>query len=259
MVSQMTFEEAVDAYRAYLNARGDATDARISLLKFLDWTDQSDGQFGGNVRIVLAAADFSPEVTSTVLWLNEREVDITCVRLEPYWLNDTIVLDVQQIIPLPEAADFQIQIRQKQREARAAADHAIDRTRYDFVTATIRQSSLSKRDAVFAIVHYLFSSGVTPERIEEAVGRQIFESVEGPIQEGGLRAELASRRPNDAIYPKRFFTTGDQLFPSNGRTYALTNQWSKAALEALAEALQRAFPAVVFEIKPSSPPIGIET
>lgn len=254
MVSQMTFEEAVDTYKAYLSGREDATDARASLLDFLKWSEASDGQFGKDVRIFLAAADFSPEVTSTVIWLNERDVDITCVRLQPYRLNDTIVLDVQQIIPLPETADYQVRIRQRQREARVASDHASDRTRYDFVGANGRQSSLSKRDAVFAIVRYIFSSGVAPEEIEEAVGRQLFERVEGTTQEEGVKAELARRRPNDGIYPKRFFTSGEQLFSFGGCTYTLTNQWSRAALESLVGALRSAFPAVGFEIKPSTRP-----
>jgi hypothetical protein len=101
MVGQMTFDEAVETYKAYLSARGLTSDARISLLDFLGWVDQNDGLFAGDVRIVLAASDFSPEVTSTVLWLNERDVDITYVRLKPYRLGDVVVLDVQQIILFP--------------------------------------------------------------------------------------------------------------------------------------------------------------
>jgi len=29
-------------------------------------------------------ADFSVEITTTVLWLNKRGLDITCIRLKPY-------------------------------------------------------------------------------------------------------------------------------------------------------------------------------
>jgi hypothetical protein len=131
MVSQMTFDEAAETYMRYLLHRQREEDPRASLLEFLGWGDASDGRFGEDVRIVLAAADFSPEVTSTVLWLNQRDLDISCVRLQPYRLGESVLLDVQQIIPLPEATDYQVQIRQKQREARTAVEQSTDWTRYD--------------------------------------------------------------------------------------------------------------------------------
>jgi hypothetical protein len=257
MVSRMTFDEAVEAYRAYLMRRGSNVDARTALLGFLGWSDPSDGRFAEDVRIVLAAADFGPEVTSTVLWLNKRDVDITCVRLQPYALNDTILLDVQQIIPLPEEAVYQIQIRQKQREARVAADHAADRTRYDFATAETLQSSLSKRDVVLAIVRHIVSTGVTPEQVEAAAGRrEIFVSVEGNIEGERFKAELTSLRPGDSIFPKRYFTADDQLFHSNDRTYALTNQWTGATMETLAATLATRFPSAAFKVTPTLPTEG---
>ena len=131
MVSKMTFEEAIETYTQYLRQREQDLDARASLLQFLGWNEPADGRFAEDVRIVLAAADFSPEVTSTVLWLNERDLDIVCVRLQPYRLGESVVLDVQQIVPLPEAADYQVHIRQKLRETRAAAEQSLDSTRYD--------------------------------------------------------------------------------------------------------------------------------
>ncbi len=253
MVSRMTFEEAVEAYRDYLIKRQIVADPRTALLEFLHWAEPSDGRFADDVRIVLAATDFGPEVTSTVLWLNEREVDITCVRLQPYFIKDTIVIDVQQIIPLPEAADYQIQIRQKQREARVATDSAIDRTRYDFATKDTRLDSLSKRDAVLAVVRHLVSTGVTPEQIEAAAGRRIFVNVEGSIEGEPFRTELTGLRPGDPIFPKRYFTADDQLFHLNNRTYALTNQWTGATMEMLVATLAKRFPAAAFQVTPTPP------
>lgn len=50
-----------------------------------------------------------------MLWLRDREVDIRCVRLKPYRLEEgRVLLDVQPIIPLPETAEFQTQIGEKQ-------------------------------------------------------------------------------------------------------------------------------------------------
>jgi hypothetical protein len=117
----------------------------------------TEGRFGEDVRIVLAAADFSPEVTSTVLWLNQRDLDFARVRIQPYQLGASILLDVQQIIPLPEAADYQVQIRQKQREVRAAAEQATDWTRYDVQAASELHRTLYKREVMFVVCRFLWA------------------------------------------------------------------------------------------------------
>jgi hypothetical protein len=118
MVSALTFDRAVDVYRGYLQRNGSNEDPRTKLLEFLDWTSPEEEEFGQSIRIVLAAADFSKELTSSVMWLNDQGLDITCVRLKPYRYNSTTILDVQQVIPLPEAADYQIQLRQKEQQAK---------------------------------------------------------------------------------------------------------------------------------------------
>jgi hypothetical protein len=251
MVSQMTFEEAVETFRVYLNHRNRSEDPRATLLSFLGWRDTSDGRFGDDVRIVLAAADFSPEVTSTVLWLNERDLDITCVRIQPYRLNDSTLLDVQQIIPLPEAADYQVQIRQKQRETRAAAGQASDWTRYDVTTPQGVQHALYKREVVLSAVRQLSARGESLVDIEASSGRRLFETVDGNVDSSAFQAELMKRRPNDPQAAKRYFTRDDQLFRADGKTYALTTQWSKATMEAVLAALTAKYGDFGFQYRAS--------
>ena len=43
-----------------------------------------------------------------------------CVRLRPYRLATELILDVQQIIPLPEASDYQVRLREKAQRERVA-------------------------------------------------------------------------------------------------------------------------------------------
>jgi len=119
MVSTMTFERAVEVYAEYLTCRRSDLDARTSLLEFLEWEEPADGEFAPDVRIVLAAADFSKEVTTAVLWLNHRMLDIRCIRLTPYELEGRLLIDAQQIVPVPEAADYQIKIREKEQKERS--------------------------------------------------------------------------------------------------------------------------------------------
>lgn len=118
MVSTMTFERAVSVYAAYQAKRGMEHDAEASMLEFLNWEEPDDEMFAADVRIVLVSADFSRELTTAVMWLADRDIDIRCIRLKPYDQDGQILLDVQQIIPLPEAEEFQIQIREKERQER---------------------------------------------------------------------------------------------------------------------------------------------
>ena len=123
MVANMTFDRAVDTYQRYLDRSetDGAADARSGLLEFLDWDEPREDEFGQNVRIVLVAADFSKEMTTAVLWLNERDLDIRCVRLKPYIFDNQTLVDVQQVVPLPEAQEYMVRIREKAIEEREAA------------------------------------------------------------------------------------------------------------------------------------------
>jgi hypothetical protein len=75
----------------------------------------------------LIAANFRREVTSTVLWLRNHQIDIRCVRATPYKLNEEVLLNFEQIIPVPEAADFMIGISEKSAEARVNTDSDLAR------------------------------------------------------------------------------------------------------------------------------------
>ena len=119
MVSAMTFDRAVEAYREFLESNELEADPRQGILDFLEWAEPDEERFARDVRIVLASQDFSKEITSTVMWLNDKGLDIRCVRLATYKDEDQILLDARQVIPLPEATDYQVQISEKRRRAQS--------------------------------------------------------------------------------------------------------------------------------------------
>jgi hypothetical protein len=119
MVSAMTFERAEQIHAEFLARMAEpADDARARMLAFLGWDEPNEENFAPDVRIVLVSEDFGRELTTAVLWLCERGIDIRCVRLRPYLDGERRLIDVQQIIPLPEANEYQVQLRQKEQVSR---------------------------------------------------------------------------------------------------------------------------------------------
>ena len=56
-------------------------------------------------------------MTTSVLWLNDAGLDIRCVRLRVYRHEDELLIDVDQVIPLPEAQKYLVQVRDRVEES----------------------------------------------------------------------------------------------------------------------------------------------
>ncbi len=124
MVSAMDFEAVVKAYEKLLNdpkiseKHGTApAEARQKLLDFLDAASAEEVAVSSTPRLVLMSPGFSKEITTTVLWLNNQGLDIRCLEVKPYKLDDQLYLDVEQMIPLPSAEGYIIQIGEKAAKA----------------------------------------------------------------------------------------------------------------------------------------------
>lgn len=65
-----------------------------------------------------------------MLWLNQRDLDIRCIRVRPHADGGRVLLDVQQILPLPEVEEYQVRLREKavsERASRASQDSRSER------------------------------------------------------------------------------------------------------------------------------------
>lgn len=231
MVSTMTFDQAVDVFERYQRQVGKAEiDARSELLEFLGWDEPDHDQFAQDVKIVLASAEFSRELTTSVLWLIGRDIDIRCVRLQPYDLEGRVLVDVQQIIPLPEAAEYQVQVREKARKEREARTSGADFTRYDVSLGAKKYLAETKRRALYLVFRHLADSDLDPEELVKLCGRRAgraLYAVDDEVSHGEfLRlAEIATTAGGRKFRPTRFFCSDEELIRRNGRTFAFSNQW----------------------------------
>lgn len=248
MVSTMTFQQAVDVYRRYLEAIGQqGVDPQEQLLRFLEWPEPDEDNFNSDVRIILVSAEFSKELTSTVLWLNDHGLDIRCVRLLPYRHETRVLIDVQQIVPLPEAADYQIRVREKSEQRRVARQSSPDYRRFHLcVDGEPETQPLYKRGLIYQVVKAILGAGqTTPDDLASIVpdSRRWWVYTEGVLDPGSFIEAVSRQRSSEhrSFDHRRFFVAEGELFHVGNRTYALTNQWGTNTLPAV-DQLAAAFP-----------------
>lgn len=132
MVANMTFRQLVDTHQAYLDKRAQddgkptESDAESSVREHLGIVEEEEPVIHTEIpRIILASEGFSKELTTFIMWLNDSwlkqvELEIKCIRLVPHRMHyengKEILVETSQIVPLPEAGDYLIRIRERESE-----------------------------------------------------------------------------------------------------------------------------------------------
>lgn len=118
--SSLKTSEIINIFQSYLNSNSLNLNASNLICDFLEIKDVDEINLnaGSSQRMILVSANFRKEVTSTILWLISKGVDAQCMRVTPYSLDDKLFLDINQIIPTPEAQDYMIGMSSKSSEER---------------------------------------------------------------------------------------------------------------------------------------------
>lgn len=244
MVSTMTFDQLADTYERHLRhaAPDEATDARRRLADFLEDVGGEDTVLERRVRILLVSGGFDTQITTTVLWLNDiYGLNITCIRLTPYRVEDRLLLDVQQVIPLPEAEGLMVRLRERESAARAATGGGgADWTPYIIKTPTGSSPPLRKRRAVLALVHALHDAGVAAATMEEVIPGSRFLAVAGTLSEAELADAFIEKYSRAEGNERRWFL--DEPIHDGEQTWVLSKMWGTNTVPTL-DALLRLAPA----------------
>lgn len=114
--SNLTHKQIAKIYQDYLNKSGKEEDAEQNLNDFLgEDFYEFPVNHGMTQRIILVAANFRPEVTSTVLWLLNHQVQIQCFKATPFSLGEEQFLNLEQLIPTKDTEELMIGIADKAR------------------------------------------------------------------------------------------------------------------------------------------------
>ena len=141
--STLTKGEIVQIYQTYLDRWSEGANAVSNLCGFLDVEELDDVVLnaGNDQRLVLIAANFRKEVTATVLWLLGHRVRVQCFQVVPHTFGEDIFIDIRQIIPTPEQADYMIGMAEKDSEEKSVQRTKTRRhkLRYEFWIKTLEQ------------------------------------------------------------------------------------------------------------------------
>ena len=113
MISTITIDKMVPYYKAYIKkTTGQEIDNPRQIIEEFVSNDEFE-EFSDKPRIILCSEGFGTELTTTVLWLNNMGLDISCITITPYSVAPNIIIVPKKVIPLPGARDYFVQIREK--------------------------------------------------------------------------------------------------------------------------------------------------
>ncbi|MEX0739811.1 MAG: endonuclease NucS domain-containing protein [Pseudohongiella sp.] len=241
MISTLTFKDAVEIFAEYASTES-AVQAEEEILSFLGWDEPSEDDFGNDVRIVLASGEFSIELTTTVLWLNEKGLDIRCIRMKPYRSNSELLVNVEQIIPLPEAEGYQVGVRAKRAQQNIEKVATRDTRKRDIIVDGQIHEAMTKRMIAFLVVEAAINRGASIEKIRSLMPATKWLELSGHLDSDAVIEAMTKKVAERGFEfrSKKYFLQDDQLFHSNGNTYVFSNQWGKAT-RPVVEAIQREF------------------
>ena len=147
MVSATRLEQLVPYYVDYLRKYcGEEIDSDFALERMVEFVEDPDfTELSNRPRIMLCAQDFGPELTTSVLWLREFGIDITCIRITPHKTDGTLVVVPTRIIPLTEAEAYMVNVRQKE-ESRQTEGQTRKELTFPFL---LRENIIKAGDTLF--------------------------------------------------------------------------------------------------------------
>lgn len=148
MIASMSFADVVEAHEAFIRKENLSGDAAARIRDFLGASPDEVVELTSVPRIVLVSEGFSIELTTTVLWLTERGLDLRCIEVSPYKRGEQLFLDFRQLLPLKEASEYQVKLRQKEEVAK----RAVAASRREKTLSVLARRGLIKVGTVIEVV-----------------------------------------------------------------------------------------------------------
>ena len=174
--ASLTKSQIVEIYGQYLDRYEPVTDKDAShntsvnvaerICEFLGAPDLDEAKMnpGNSQRVMLVAANFRKEVTSTALWLLGQGISIQCFKVTSYSLDEQLLINIDQIIPTPEAKELMIGINAKEAEEKSTEvvlknRHIVRREYWEQALDAFQKSSCNLYDNISPSNDHWLSAG----------------------------------------------------------------------------------------------------
>jgi hypothetical protein len=94
---------------------GSLTSHELGIRKLTEFLEVNNAvnDFNKKQNIILVSSDFDEQTLSAVAWLNSNGVDISCFKLVPYKLEESIFIDAVKILPLEDYDEYYVNLLDK--------------------------------------------------------------------------------------------------------------------------------------------------
>lgn len=128
LVSRFDLDTLAQAHRNFLKGRGESLELETCRQRLLGHVDGDWSQeLLQRPRQVIIAADFPKQVTHTVVWLSEMNLDIDLIQVGVWKVQDQLVVGFTKLYPTPEVEEFTL--APARIETKAAAQKLEERSR----------------------------------------------------------------------------------------------------------------------------------
>jgi len=202
--STLSTSQILKVYQEYLDKHANGEDAKSNVMEFME-VEQDELLLNRNDQsIIFVANHYRKEVTSTVLWLLSHDINIKCFRATPYKMDSEVLLQIEQIIPLPETQQFMIDAKEKEKEERgksavvlASEAHLLKFWRA--LKSEMQSQGFSYVDNVTPNAYYDFGFRKDKGRFAMVIGRH------------AMRVELYFGRDEEKVLFDAMFERKDEL------------------------------------------------
>lgn len=224
MVAPFSFEDLVRIHADYLKRLGKPSDgARVALLQHLGAEVEGIISVSNRPRIVLVSWGFSREISATVLWLNSVGMDIRCFAAQPYQIQSSLYLDVEQVIPLRSAQEYEFRLRDKQIQ-KAEADSQKIANRKENVFVRLEKAGVLVPGTQLVLLPYQSYLDSVPDNVKKAT-----------FQSRGFKGIIWAEEPDGEGYSLQRLT--DKIFTEYAKTPTKQNPTALWAVEGQTKSL----------------------
>jgi len=125
--ARLSPQDVLDIYSEYIRNYALQVDAKDRLMEFLEVENEEELNtiLNTNQRIIIVGKEIDKRVLSVCTWLYENNIDIKCVTIKPYKLDNHIIIDTNQIIPPYKLEDYYISKKTVAKERKISVDQNV--------------------------------------------------------------------------------------------------------------------------------------